>query len=74
MKINRDMLNEMAKLNDRELWEKIREIAKENNLPLSEKPPKESDLAKVRRMLDGSEKISFSEGMRLINTYKKGDK
>lgn len=74
MKINREMLSEMAKLNDAELWQKIREIARENNIPLSEKPPKESDLAKVRRMLDGSEKISFAEGMKLINTYKKENK
>ena len=70
MKINREELKEYAKHSDAVLWGEMREIAARYGYSLPEKTPPHSDMERVRAILLGNEKISISEGMKILNSYK----
>ena len=70
MQINRDMLTKMAGMNDTELWEQIRAVAKNYGYVLSNKQPTHEELEKMRSLMRGDVQISPMDAMRLINQYK----
>ena len=74
MKLNRELMKEMSKKNDAELWDEIRRIAAEKGFSLKDIKPSHEDLEKVRSMLSGNEKINVADAMRLANKYKSGGK
>jgi hypothetical protein len=74
LKLNKESLRALCEKDDRELWESIRNIAKEHGYTLSEGAPSKEQLARVRSILSGEVKFSYGEAMRLLNEYKKGAK
>lgn len=71
MKFSQEKLDMLAKLNDRELWEQIRVIAKGYGINLPDKAPTHEELEKVRGIMRSGEKISISDAYKIINQYKK---
>ena len=71
MKFDKSKLDELAKLPDKELWDKIKTIAASHGLHLPEREPTHAELEKLRNTISGSEKISPIDAMRIINQYKK---
>ena len=70
MRINQEMLKELAALPDRELWAKVNEIAKAHGFTLPEKTPTHAELEKLRELARGP-KLSLGDAMRLVNDYKR---
>ena len=70
MQINRDMLAKMATMNDTELWEQIRAVAKNYGYELSNNQPTHAELEKMRSLMRGDVQISPKDAIRLINQYK----
>lgn len=61
----------LAKMNDRELWEQIRIIAKEYGINLPDKTPSHEELEKVRGLINGGGKINLSDAYKIMNQYRK---
>lgn len=74
MKIDKKKLEEMTKLSDEELWQKISSIATEHGVKMPQSMPAASELAKVRETLSNPESISLMGAMRMVNNLKKGEK
>ena len=70
MKINREELKEYAKHSDEVLWNEMRGIEAKYGYSLPEKTPPHNDMERVRQIMLGNEKISMSEGMEILNSYK----
>ena len=70
MKINREELKEYAKHTDEVLWCEMRGIAAKYGYSLPEKTPPHADMERVRQIMLGNEKISMSEGLKILNSYK----
>ena len=70
MKIDREKLKNYASLGDKELWSEIRAMALQYGYSLAETPPPHSDMERIRSIMLGQEKISMSEGMKMLNNYK----
>ena len=70
MKINREELREYASHSDTVLWEEMRAIAKRYGYSLPEKTPPHADMERVRAIMLGNERISISEGMKMLKEYK----
>ncbi len=71
MKIDKEKLASLAALGDRELWMTICQIAANHGYKLPENQPTDSDMEKIRRALNGSEKLNMREAVKLLNNYKK---
>ena len=71
MKIDREKLKEYANKGDSELWLDVRGMTKKYGYTLPELTPPHEDMERLRGILRGDEKISLSEGMKLLNNYKK---
>ncbi len=70
MKINKEEMKKLAEKSDAELWSTILEMAQSHGYDLTKRAPKHEDLEKIRRALSGVEKISLSEAVKLMNSYK----
>ena len=70
MKIGKEKLGELSRLNDDELWKAIRGLAGSHGFKLPENTPQHEDLEKVRKALSGDLKLSMSDALRLMNKYK----
>ena len=71
MKINTEKLKKYADLNDEELWQAMLGIAGSYGQRINAPMPSHSEMERIRRIMRGEEKISISEAMKLISTYKK---
>ncbi len=70
MKFNKDALRELSQKSDAELWEQIRTIATEHGIKIPEGQPSKENLDKVRRMLDGTERMSFSNAKKILDDFR----
>ena len=73
MKIDKEKLRTMAKMQDNELWCNIKSIAKEHGLSLPEKTPSHAEMEKLRTLML-SDRINLPSAMRMVNEFKKGAK
>lgn len=71
MKIDKEKLQQLAGLTDKELWAHIRGIAAAKGFNLPEKEPPHAELEKVRAAML-SDKINLGNALRVINNYRKG--
>ena len=71
MKFDANKLRMLKEKSDMELWLAIKSIAAANGLPLSETPPPPKELAKLRDLLNGAEKMSPAEAAKIVNDLKK---
>lgn len=74
MKINKEMLSELTKKSDCELWETVRGIASRYGIRLPEKTPSREEMSNLRSALGGSERINLSRAMEILNSYRRGTK
>ena len=71
MKFSQEKLDALSKMNDRELWEQIRIIAKGYGINLPDKTPTHEELEKVRGLISGGGKINISDAYKIMNQYRK---
>ena len=71
MKFSQEKLDMLAKMNDRELWEQIRIIAKGYGISLPDKTPSHEELERVRGLINGGGKVSLADAYKIMNQYKK---
>ena len=71
MRLSQEKINELAKMNDKELWAQIQVIARGYGINLPEKTPSHDELEKVRGLIRGGGKVSLSDAYKIINQYKK---
>ena len=71
MKIDREQLKKYTELDDAALWKQIRATASEYSYTLPEKQPSKEDMQRIRAIMLGTERIGISEGMKILNSYKK---
>ena len=64
-------MDELARMNDKELWTQIQVIAKGYGINLPDKTPSHEELQKVRGLISGGGKVSLSDAYKIINQYKK---
>ena len=74
MKINREKLSEITKQGDEELWATIRGIAGRYGIKLPDKTPSENEMSRLRGALSGTERVSLSDAMEILNTYRRRNK
>ena len=72
MKFNRDKLNEIAKMDDRELWSTVKDIAKRYGITLPDQAPSSRDMARLRATMTGAEKISLKDAAQILDKYRRG--
>ena len=72
MKLNPEMMKELSKKNDGELWNEIRKIAAEHGYKLPESCPNPESLVRVREVLSGNAKMNYGEALKILNSYKNG--
>lgn len=65
-------MNELQKKNDTELWQTIRNIAKEHGYTLPDRTPDEKTLKQIRDVLSGNGNFSYGDAIRILSSYKKG--
>ena len=71
MRINKEQLENLARLPDDQLWAEIVKVGRAHGFSLPEKTPSHSDLERLRGAVTGA-KLNLSEAMRVLNSYKKG--
>ena len=74
MKIDREKMRRYASLDDGALWGEVRRMAENYGYTLPSETPEHSDMERLRRILRGEEKISLTEGMRILTSYKQKSK
>ena len=74
MKFDKEKLRAYASLGDAELWGEIRKMASQYGYSLPDTAPPHSDMERIRNIMLGKEKISMSEGIKLLNNYKQKHK
>ena len=73
MKIDRNLLTELTRLPDRELWQTIRQIADEKGIRLPEATPPHETLELLRATVKGNGGLKLGEAVTIINRYVKGE-
>lgn len=71
MKINQNLLTELARLPDGELWQTIRGIAAEKGIKLPEATPPHETLERLRATVKGSGGLRLGEAVSVISRYMK---
>ena len=74
MKIDKEALAALMALPDRELWQRVREIAGSHGFNLPEATPSKSEMDKMREAVSGCNSFNLATAMRLLNEYKRGKK
>jgi hypothetical protein len=72
MKLDKNKLDELKRLNDEELWIQIRAVAKENGITLPDRNPSEGELKQLRELLFVQDRINPLTAMKMINKFKRG--
>ena len=70
MRIDQEMLNELASLPDKKLWARVTEIAKSHGFNLPKSTPSHQELEKLREIARGP-KLTLGDAVRLVNEYKR---
>ena len=65
------MIDALSRMGDEELWRTIRTIAGKYNVRLKEEVPPAEELNKLRALLKSSDKLSPTDALRIIASYKK---
>ena len=71
MKFNKEKMEALAALPDREMWEEIRKIASERGFKLPDSAPPRKTMEKIRRAMMGAEKISLAEAAKIMQNFKR---
>lgn len=71
MKFDANKLRILTEKSDLELWLAIKGIATASGLSLSDTPPSPTEMAKLRSLLAGADKMSPTEAARIVNDLKK---
>lgn len=74
MKFDANKLHMLKEKSDMELWLAIKSIAAASGLSLSDTPPSPKEMAKLRDLMSGAEKMSPAEAAKIINDLKKRGK
>ena len=74
MKINKEMLSEITKGSDEELWATIKGIATRYGIKLPDGVPPKAEMSRLRAALSGTDKMSLVSAMEILNTYRRGKK
>ena len=70
MKINKEMLRELSRLPDKELWQVITEKAAKFGYSLPKEAPSAENMAKIRAVMNDADKVSTSDILKLMSTLK----
>ncbi len=71
MKIDQNLLAELTRLPDKELWQTIRQIAGEKGIKLPEATPPHETLERLRATVKGNGGLRLGEAVSVINRYMK---
>ncbi len=74
MRLDKEQLQQLTSLPDKELWEKIVAFARGYGLTLPEATPPPEQMQKLRSAVNPSGKANLAEALRVINEYRKGGK
>ena len=74
MKIDKEKIEAMCALPDRELWAQIVKIGAEHGFALPKEPPKQDDMAKLRAAVVGGSKMNLSAALKIIDNYRRSGK
>ena len=70
MKIDKELMKTLLKLDDRALWNKIREMADKYGYNLHCDTPSAENMKKLRTVLENVDKISTADLVRLMSMFK----
>ena len=70
MRIDKEKMKRLTALDDAALWAEIVKMAKGFGFNISEIPPAQGDMQKIRSMLD-ADKINPYSAMKIMQSYKK---
>ena len=71
VKINKEMILQISNMEDRELWRTVTGIAAGYGIKLNNEMPPKEELNRLRELLRASDRLSISDALRIIATYKK---
>ena len=71
VKINKEMIIQISNMEDRELWRTVTGIAAGYGIKLNNEMPPKEELNRLRELLRASDRLSISDALRIIATYKK---
>ena len=71
MKIDKDKLNSLMALSDKDLWCEIGKIAKSHGFNLPENAPPKSEMEKLRATVSGGTNLNLAHALKIINDYKR---
>jgi hypothetical protein len=71
MKFDANKLRKLTEQGVLELWLAIKSIAAASGLSLPDAPPPPNEMAKLRTLLNGAEKMSPTEAAKIVNDLKK---
>ena len=74
LKIDKEKLNALAKLDDDALWVEVKTIAARHGFKLPDATPKHEQMEKLRTAVTDTEKINLSGAIKIINQYRKEQK
>jgi hypothetical protein len=74
MRLNPEKIKALCALPDAQMWASIRSVAASHGITLPEKCPDEKTMSEIRSAASGGVKINLSEAIRVINSYKKGER
>lgn len=72
MKFNKEKLNEIAKMDDAELWSTVKGIASRYGIKLPDGVPPRTEMSRLRAAMTGTEKINLAGAMEILNKYRRG--
>lgn len=71
MKFDANALRALMTKNDKELWKAVRMIGAASGLSLAEETPPPAEMARLRTVLSGADKMSPSDAMKIVSDFKK---
>jgi len=71
LKIDKEKLSALAKLEDDALWAEIKTIAAQHGFKLPDATPSHDQLEKLRAAVCDTDKINLMGAMKIINKYRK---
>lgn len=71
MKLDPTMMKTLLQMNDAALWQKIREIAIQNGISLSETPPPPAEMERLRSLVAGCGQSDVAQAMQTLSRYRR---
>lgn len=69
MNFDQNTLNALLALDDRTLWQTVRQIAASHNIALPESALPKGDMDRLRSAMSGASAADLNDAMRIINEY-----